>query len=989
MAVPPKCDGFDEDCDGQIDEADEGCACTDNATQPCYSGAMGTDGIGVCKKGVQTCVGGAWGMCTGEVLPSAETCNGLDDNCNGLKDDNLGQTSCGTGQCAKTVENCVNGFAQQCIPGTSMLEVCNGLDDNCNGTVDDGLGSLSCGVGACRVTVAACAGGMQGTCVPGMPTMELCDDADNDCDGMVDEGNPGGGGACTTVLPGVCSVGTQVCSFGTFQCAATVQPSAEQCNGLDDNCNGVTDEGNPGGGVACPTGIPGACGTGSSICMGGAIICKQTVFASVEMCDNVDNNCNGTSDEGNPGGGGACSVGGQQGVCAAGAFTCTAGALVCTQTVTSSAEVCDNQDNDCNGVVDNGNPGGNVNCTAAGQIGECSKGKTACSGGNITCSPGTPIAEVCDGKDNNCNGTVDDGNPGAGMSCTTPLPGICSAGTTACSSGAIVCNANQAPTAELCNGLDDNCNGTADENNPGSAQACTAAGQVGQCASGTTTCMAGAITCLPGPSSAETCDGKDNDCDGVTDEGNPGGGQFCIPVGVFGECAKGTTSCAGGSLTCVAGSPTTEICDGKDNDCDGAIDEGNPGGGGACATGNPGICSAGTVTCVNSALTCMQNVQPAPAEVCANSLDDNCNGQVDENVDADGDGWGVCNGDCCDSPSQCSQPEFVNPGAFEFVGNGINDDCDAATSDTTAAAACSTVALQTPTSSTMLVQAMDLCQFTTANPPLPTKKWGVITSSLVAADGVSVPPVDLQRGVLANYGPNVTPRKGATMAALSSGTARDQTDPGFIFPQPTGWSASGNGNPPAVYLAAHGGVLQTKPGCPNGSGANDSANLKVQIRVPTNAKSFTYKFKFYSSEFEEWVCDNFNDFYLALLTTTANPIGTGPGQIPPDRNISFDALGNPVSVNNGFFDVCSTIYPGCLGTTELIGTGMGGGSSAPNALDDGGGTSWLTTTSPVVSGETMTIEFMIWDTGDRLWDSTVLLDAFEWSLNTGSVGTTK
>jgi hypothetical protein len=176
--------------------------------------------------------------------------------------------------------------------------------------------------------------------------------------------------------------------------------------------------------------------------------------------------------------------------------------------------------------------------------------------------------------------------------------------------------------------------------------------------------------------------------------------------------------------------------------------------------------------------------------------------------------------------------------------------------------------------------------------------------------------------------------------------------------------------------------------CANGSGANDSANLKVQIRVPTNAKSFTYKFKFYSSEFPEWTCTEYNDFYLALLTTTALPIGTMPGQIPPDRNISFDALGNPVSVNNAFFDVC-TGQPGCLSTTELVGTGMGGSSSAPTALNDGGGTSWLTTTSPIVPGETMTIEFMTWDTGDRLWDSTVLLDAFEWSINAGTVGTTK
>jgi hypothetical protein len=314
------------------------------------------------------------------------------------------------------------------------------------------------------------------------------------------------------------------------------------------------------------------------------------------------------------------------------------------------------------------------------------------------------------------------------------------------------------------------------------------------------------------------------------------------------------------------------------------------------------------------------------------------------------------------------------------LNDNVNNDCDAATSDTVAPADCSPPALQTPTTATKLAQAMDLCNFTTQNPPLATKKWGVITAQTLAADGVSGAPSDIQMGVLSNYGPNVLPKKGGTMAAISSGTARDQGDAGWIQPN-GGWQNGNSGNAPAVYLAAHGGQLQTKPGCPPGSSfVYDSVNLRLKIRVPTNAKSFSYNLKFYSAEYWEWVCDNYNDFYLAMLTSSV-------AGIPADRNISFDSQNNPISVNVGFFDVCDppTGFPACpAGTAELNGTGMGGVNGTGS---DGGGTTWLLTTSPVTPGEDMTIEFIIWDTGDHGWDSLALLDNFKWDVNPAVVGT--
>src|SRR5690606_10128540 len=112
-----------------------------------------------------------------------------------------------------------------------------------------------------------------------------------------------------------------------------------------------------------------------------------------------------------------------------------------------------------------------------------------------------------------------------------------------------------------------------------------------------------AVSCIANQSpSTEVCNGLDDDCDGAVDEGNPGGGGACA-TGQAGVCASGTFFCQNGGLTCQANqSPGAEVCNGLDDDCDGAVDEGNPGGGASCSTGNLGVCSAGTVTCTGGAL---------------------------------------------------------------------------------------------------------------------------------------------------------------------------------------------------------------------------------------------------------------------------------------------------------------------------------------------------------------------------------------------------
>jgi hypothetical protein len=495
-----------------------------------------------------------------------------------------------------------------------------------------------------------------------------------------------------------------------------------------------------------------------------------------------------------------------------------------------------------------------------------------------------------------------------------------------------------------------------------------------------------AEACAPG-----TLCGPEGECIPGCDDQNPCGAPLsccdgqCVDttsdVDYCGSCVNDCVAPPNTDVSCVGSMCQTGGCTGNFVDCDGDPANGCesnmpcvcvPGEQQSCYSGDPltqgiGACQDGTRTCGPTGTgwgPCLGQVQPEN-EICGNGIDEDCNGVIDDSPDADGDGWTKCGGDCCDDPSQgCTEPAKVNPGAYEFIGNNLDDDCDPGTSDSIAPAACSVASKFSGTNSTDLIQAMDLCQFTTANPPPAQKKWGVISSQLTSADKVVGPPDNLQVAVMTGYGTAVFPQLNGTMASLSSGTARDTNDPGYVAPN-GGWMAGTTGQPPPVYLAANGGQLPDQCGQGSGSGANDSANLVTQIRVPTNAQSFSYKFKFYSAEYPEWVCDPYNDFYLCLLDSNA-------AGIPADTNISFDSLNNPVSVNNGFFDVCL----GCpAGTAELAGTGTDGG------------TVWLTTTAPVVPGETISLEFMIFDVSDHAYDSLVLLDAFQWSINPSGVGT--
>lgn len=433
---------------------------------------------------------------------------------------------------------------------------------------------------------------------------------------------------------------------------------------------------------------------------------------------------------------------------------------------------------------------------------------------------------------------------------------------------------------------------------------------------------------------------------------------------------------------------------------------------GPTATIGVGDCQEGERTCGPDGMwgACAGEVPPR-IEVCGNGGDENCNGQIDEDVDLDGDGYTTCQGDCCDGATDgCASPERVNPGAFEAPGNTLDDDCDGEV-DNVVAAACDDALASNSGDAMDYARAIELCQTTTET----SGDWGVISASLTRANGAGMPENE-QRSIRPTFGAT-TPRAGAAFALLSTGHA---AAPGQVQPNHVNFQDSAvfgtSSAVPGDWLTANGGDLPNAPGCPppNDTEARDPIMLTLRIRVPTNAQSFSLVTNFLSAEYPEWVCSPYNDFFVVLLDSTF----AGTPANPADKNLAVYTSPSgsiyPVGVNlafgdTGLFTQCENGPTGCgqgsvagstttcVAVTELAGTGMDlqdpdspfGGEPGVCGNNDllGGGTGFLVTTGNVVPGEIITLRIATWDTSDEFYDSVAILDAFSWGLEPSEPGT--
>ncbi|MFA5946968.1 MAG: putative metal-binding motif-containing protein [Patescibacteria group bacterium] len=591
---------------------------------------------------------------------------------------------------------------------------------------------------------------------------EVCDLIDNDCDLLVDDEdasvigqdkfykdadqdgvgtNSKSGQILACEMPEGYAAQSKDCDDGN---AAVYPGAAESCTDPEDlNCDGFygAEDGDGDGFFAC-------------------LECDDSAFevnpAATEVCDGVDNNCADGIDEGtliafyqdtdkdNYG-----SDVFKQACSAPAGYTLVNGDCDDARPAVNpdESEVCNDRDDDCDGVIDQGvlltfykdtdgdGFGGGTSTEACTPPAGYVANESDCNDASKSVNPSA--TEVCNSLDDNCDGKIDDnaadaktwyldgdkdgyGGVTSTKACSAPA-GYVAASTDCDDATALVSPAG----TEVCNGKDDNCDGSVDNGATGSATYYRdsdndgygdSSKSVSQCSPpagyvlNATDCDDAKSGVNPGKT--EVCNGVDDDCEGGIDEGvkntyfaDTDGDQYgnvlvttlacSLPVGF----AANSTDCD--DTKSLINPVAAEACNGADDDCDTAVDEGvkntyyQDGDGDAYGipTSTIAACSApaGFASVSTDCNDTDKFVNPGAVEVC-DGVDNNCGSGIDEGVmptffqdlDADGYGTSAPTKQACSAPvgyasaaGDCDdRAPFVHPGVAESSKTASDDNCD-------------------------------------------------------------------------------------------------------------------------------------------------------------------------------------------------------------------------------------------------------------------------------------------------------------------------